>query len=279
MPLPRAKGARGEQSMLAFYKCPPGGPPPGAAGPLAPCRARCAGARWPPAPWARGSARPSARGRVLPRGSARCGALGPARALCGGARPVPGPWCPAARCPLPAGRPWGAGRPLAAPPGPWPLGGPPPGPPPPARPAQRARGAASPSLPPARGRGGVAGPKGGPACCGVPPPPPPGVWGLWAVVRGAVSAYGGCRQQWCKADTNCEKAHSKPGKALRPQPQGAYAQQAKQSPTATATRRVVHATRPRAPALRKAGHGCQPIPRYSNSVPYSVFPYFRLYSS
>ena len=153
-----------------FISAPRAASPPGAAGPLAPCRGRCG---WPlrrPPPWPRGSARPSLGAGCSP-GAARCGSLGPARALCGGARPVPpglGSCGPVSACcgpPLRVGA--GLARSLRA----LAPGRPSPGPPPPARPS----GAAAPSLLPP---GGVGGGGGCAALVRLSPPAAPGRGGL-----------------------------------------------------------------------------------------------------
>ncbi len=180
---PGRRPAFGGASVVCsrFISAPRAAPPPGAAGPLAPCRGRCG---WPlrrPPPWPRGSARPSLGAGCSP-GAARCGSLGPARALCGGARPVPpglGSCGPVSACcgpPLRVGA--GLARSLRA----LAPGRPSPGPPPPARPS----GAAAPSLLPP---GGVGGGGGCAALVRLSPPAAPGR-GAWAGVGGCGCAAG-----------------------------------------------------------------------------------------
>ena len=158
VPLARRKRRAFFWCAAGFITRPRAASPPGAAGPSAPCRGRCAAARWPAAPWPRASPPPVARGRVLPRGRAlrRAGA----RPAAVWRRPPgpPGPWVlrPGVRCLRAAPARRG---------GPWPL------------------------LPPGALAAGPG--KGRPAYCGSRRPPPR-AWGLRSAGSGAFSAFGGC---------------------------------------------------------------------------------------
>ena len=139
-----------------FYNPPPGGFPArgcGAFGPLpGPLRcgplARCALAPGFPAARRSGPGAPPG-----PRAAARWGP--PGRCVAAAAW-SPRALGPSARCPLPAGRPCTAGRPLAAPPVPWPRGGPPRAPLPRPAPSGRLRCACPRSSRPGRWRRGRA---------------------------------------------------------------------------------------------------------------------------
>lgn len=172
VPLARRKRRAFFWCAAGFITRPRAASPPGAAGPSAPCRGRCAAARWPAAPWPRASPPPVARGRVLPRGRALRRAGSRPAAVWRRPPGPPGPWVlrPGVRClraaPARRGGPWplppclGPGAALPGPPSP--------GPP------LRGGCAALALAPPARGVGGGAGRR-APGLLRLSPPAAPGV--------------------------------------------------------------------------------------------------------